>query len=61
MAEQDTRIVINRKLIESGWLLESPNKNVLTKQYTGEGFSDHLLLGRKGQNLAEAEKLTNLL
>lgn len=61
MTEQDTRIVINRKLIESGWLLESPNKNVLTKQYTAEGFCDHLLLGRKGQDLAEAEKLTNLL
>lgn len=55
MTEQDARITINRKLIESGWILEGPNKNVLTEQYTGEGFSDYLLLGRKGQNLAVLE------
>jgi len=55
MTEQDARIVINRKLTESGWILEGPNKNVLTEQYTGEGFSDYLLLGRKGQNLAVLE------
>jgi type I restriction enzyme R subunit len=55
MTEQDARIVINRKLDESGWILEGPNKNVLTEQYTGEGFSDYLLLGRKGQNLAVLE------
>ena len=55
MTEQDARIVINRKLIESGWRLEGQNKNVLTEQYTGEGFSDYLLLGRKGQNLAVLE------
>jgi type I restriction enzyme, R subunit len=55
MTEQDSRIVINRKLIESGWILEGQNKNVLTEQYTGEGFSDYLLLGRKGQNLAVLE------
>ena len=55
MTEQDARIVINRKLVESGWVLEGPNKNVLTEQYTGKGFSDYLLLGRKGQNLAVLE------
>jgi hypothetical protein len=44
MTEQDARIVINRKLTESGWILEGQNKNVLTEQYTGEGFSDYLLL-----------------
>lgn len=55
MTEQDARIVINRKLAESGWILEGPNKNVLTEQYSGKGFSDYLLLGRKGQNLAVLE------
>lgn len=55
MTEQDARIVINRKLTESGWTLEGSNKNVLTEQYTGKGFSDYLLLGRKGQNLAVLE------
>jgi len=55
MTEQDARIVINRKLAESGWTLEGPQKNVLTEQYTGAGFSDYLLLGRKGQNLAVLE------
>jgi len=55
MTEQDARIVINRKLAESGWTLEGPHKDVLTEQYTGAGFSDYLLLGRKGQNLAVLE------
>ncbi len=55
MTEQDSRIVINRKLTESGWILEGPNKNVLTEQHCGAGFSDYLLLGRKGQNLAVLE------
>jgi type I restriction enzyme R subunit len=55
MTEQDARIVINRKLAESGWILEGPDKNVLTEQYTGKGFSDYLLLGRKSQNLAVLE------
>ena len=55
MTEQDARIVINRKLIESGWILEGPNKNVLTERHCGAGFSDYLLLGRKGQNLAVLE------
>lgn len=55
MTEQDSRIVINRKLTESGWTLEGPQKNVLTEQHCGAGFSDYLLLGRKGQNLAVLE------
>ncbi|MEK6690710.1 MAG: hypothetical protein AABY78_05335 [Nitrospirota bacterium] len=55
MTEQDARIVINRKLIEAGWKLEGPDRNVLTEQHCGEGFSDYLLLGRKGQNLAVLE------
>lgn len=55
MAEQDARIVINRKLAESGWMLEGPEKNVRTEQHCGAGFSDYLLLGRKGQNLAVLE------
>ncbi len=55
MTEQDARIVINRKLIESGWKLEGPEKNVLTEQHCGAGFSDYLLLGRNGQNLAVLE------
>ena len=55
MTEQDARIVINRKLIEAGWILEGPDKNVLTEQHCGAGFSDYLLLGRKGQNLAVLE------
>jgi len=55
MTEQDSRIAINRKLFESGWILEGPNKNVLTEQHCGAGFSDYLLLGRKGQNLAVLE------
>ncbi|MBI1811758.1 MAG: DEAD/DEAH box helicase family protein [Nitrospirae bacterium] len=55
MTEQDARIIINRKLIEAGWKLEGPDKNVLTEQHCGAGFSDYLLLGRKGQNLAVLE------
>lgn len=55
MSEQDARIIINRKLIESGWTLEGQNKNVLTEQHCGVGFSDYLLLGRKRQNLAVLE------
>jgi len=59
MTEQDSRIVINRKLHESGWILEGPEKNVLTEQHCGAGFSDYLLLGRKGQNLAVLEAKDN--
>lgn len=55
MTEQDARIVINRKLIEAGWKLEGPEKNVLTEQHCGAGFSDYLLLGKRGQNLAVLE------
>jgi type I restriction enzyme R subunit len=55
MTEQDARIVINRKLTEAGWKLEGPSKNVLTEQHSGAGYSDYLLLGRKGQNLAVLE------
>lgn len=55
MTEQDARIVINRKLIESGWILEGASRNVLTEQHCGAGFSDYLMLGRKGQNLAVLE------
>lgn len=51
MTEQDARIIINRKLIEAGWKLEGHDRNVLTEQHCGAGFSDYLLLGRKGQNL----------
>lgn len=41
--------------MEAGWKLEGLTKNVLTEQYTGTSFSDYLLLGRKGQNLAVLE------
>lgn len=54
MTEQDARIVINRKLMESGWTLEGSHRNVLTETHNGAGFSDYLLLGRKG-NLAVLE------
>ncbi len=53
--EQDARIVINRKLQESGWILEGPNKNVLTEQHSEAGFMDYLLLDRNGKNLALVE------
>lgn len=55
MTEQDARIIINRKLIEAGWKLEGHDRNVLTEQHCGAGFSDYLLLGRKGQNLGVLE------
>ncbi len=55
MSEQDARIIINRKLIEAGWKLEGADKNVLTEQHCGTGFSDYLLLGRNRQNLAVLE------
>lgn len=55
MTEADARIVINRNLAESGWTLEGSGKNVLTEQKCGAGFSDYLLLGRNGQNLAVLE------
>lgn len=55
MTEQDARIVINRKLVEAGWKLEGVDKNVLTEQHCGAGFSDYLLLGRNRQNLAVLE------
>lgn len=53
--EQDARIVINRKLQESGWILEGANKNVLTEQHSEAGFMDYLLLDRNGKNLALVE------
>ena len=56
--EQDARIVINRKLQEAGWVLEGPNRNVMTEQHSEAGFMDYLLLDRNGRNLAliEAKK-----
>ena len=58
--EQDARIVINRKLQDAGWILEGPDKNVLTEQHSEAGFMDYLLLDRNGRNLAlvEAKKDT---
>jgi type I restriction enzyme R subunit len=53
--EQDARIVINRKLQEAGWLLEGPNKNVLTEQHSEAGYMDYLLLDRNGRNIALVE------
>lgn len=55
MTEQDARIVINRKLVKAGWKLEGSDRNVLTEQHCGAGFSDYLLSGRNGQNLAVME------
>ncbi|MCM8779588.1 MAG: DEAD/DEAH box helicase family protein, partial [Candidatus Omnitrophica bacterium] len=54
-SETDARIVIDRKLRESGWILEGPNKNVLTEQHSQAGRSDYLLLDRGGRNLAIIE------
>jgi type I restriction enzyme R subunit len=53
--EQDARIAINRKLKESGWVLEGSHRNVLTEQHSEAGFMDYLLLDRNGQNLALVE------
>lgn len=53
--EQDARIVINRKLQEAGWVLEGPDKNVLTEQHSEAGYMDYLLLDRNGRNLALVE------
>src|SRR3989344_5936253 len=53
--EQDARIVINRKLQESGWVLEGPSRNVLTEQHSQAGFMDYLLLDRNGHNFALVE------
>jgi len=53
--EQDARIVINRKLQDAGWILEGPNKNVLTEQHSEAGFMDYLLRDRGGRNLALVE------
>jgi type I restriction enzyme R subunit len=55
LTEADARIIINRKLQESGWILEGPQKNVLTEQHSEAGFSDYLLLDRNGRNLALIE------
>ena len=55
ITEQDARIIINRKLQESGWILEGPNRNVLTEQHSEAGFMDYLLLDRNGHNLALVE------
>jgi type I restriction enzyme R subunit len=53
--EADARIAINRKLEESGWILEGQNKNVLTEQFSEAGFADYLLLDRNGRNIALIE------
>ena len=53
--ETDARIIIDRKLKESGWLLEGPDKNVLTEQHSQAGRCDYLLLDRNGRNLAIIE------
>jgi len=55
MSEQDARLVINKKLEDSGWVLTGTHKNVKTEESCGSGFADYLLLGRKGQNLAVIE------
>jgi len=49
--EQDARIAINRKLQESGWVLEGSGKNVFTEQ----NRMDYLLLDRNKRNLALVE------
>lgn len=56
--ESDVRIAVDRKLRESGWILEGTDKNVLTEQYSKAGRADYLLLDRNGRNLAiiEAKK-----
>jgi type I restriction enzyme R subunit len=53
--EQDARIVINRRLVEAGWVLEGPHKNVLTEQHSDAGYMDYLLLDRNGRNLGLVE------
>jgi len=53
--EADARIVIDRKLRESGWTLEGQHKNVLTEQHSQAGRADYLLLDRNGRNLAIIE------
>lgn len=55
MPETDARIVIDRKLRESGWTIEGPHKNVLTEQHSEAGRCDYLLLYRSGRNLAIIE------
>ncbi|MDD5454984.1 MAG: DEAD/DEAH box helicase family protein, partial [Candidatus Ratteibacteria bacterium] len=55
LSESDARIVINRKLQESGWTLEGPNRNILTEQYSQAGRADYLLLDSNGHNLAIIE------
>ena len=55
MSEQDARLVINKKLEDSGWVLTGTHKNVKTEESCDSGFADYLLLGRKGQNLAVIE------
>lgn len=55
MSEQDARLVINKKLEDSGWVLTGTHKNVKTEESCDSGFADYLLLGRMGQNLAVLE------
>ena len=55
MSEQDARLVINKKLEDSGWVLTGLHKNVKTEESCDSGFADYLLLGRKGQTLAVLE------
>lgn len=53
--ETDARIVIDRKLRESGWKLEEPGRNVLTSEWSEAGQADYLLLDRSRRNLAVLE------
>jgi hypothetical protein len=46
MSEQDARLVINKKLEDSGWVITGPHKNVKTEELCDSGFADYLLLGR---------------
>ncbi|QXE88116.1 DEAD/DEAH box helicase family protein [Geomonas nitrogeniifigens] len=55
MSEQDARLVINKKLEDSGWVLTGHHKNVRTEEACDSGYADYLLLGRNGQNLAVLE------
>lgn len=53
--ETDARIVIDRKLRESGWTLEEPGRNVLTSEWSEARQADYLLLDRNKRNLAVLE------
>ena len=53
--EAEARVVIDRKLKESGWILEGPSKNVKLEQFSSAGRADYLLLDSNGRNLAIIE------